>query len=119
VDDQPVLRRILSLGLSAAGFDVRLAASGPEAVAVYREHGRDIDLVLLDVRMPGLDGPQTLAALREIDPTVRCCFMSGQAATYGPDELRALGAVGVIPKPFNLAELGRALRDLARPGERG
>jgi DNA-binding NtrC family response regulator len=116
VDDEAGVRRIVALALTRAGFGVRVAASGGEAVEVYREHWRTIDLVLLDVLMPGgLDGPHTLAALQEINPAVRCCFMSGHTAHYPIHKLLALGALNVLFKPFaNLAELRQTLRELAQ-----
>jgi CheY-like chemotaxis protein len=69
--------------------------------------------VLLDVKMPEFDGPQTLAALREIDPGVRCVFMTGYAAAPLAEELLALGAEHVVEKPFHLRELAATLREVA------
>jgi CheY-like chemotaxis protein len=115
VDDERVLRTLLEHALRRQGFTVRLAAGGQEAAEAYRQHHDTIDIVLLDVHMPGLDGPATLAALRQIDPHVRCCFMSGD--TSGPVEatLLALGAARVFPKPFgDLAALTADLWRLAR-----
>jgi CheY-like chemotaxis protein len=69
---------------------------------------------LLDVKMPGLDGRQALAALREIDPGVRCVFMTGYAAGPLAEELLALGAEQVVEKPFlDLAALAGTLREVA------
>src|SRR5262245_11971981 len=76
VDDEALIRSMLNTGLAQYGFEVRLAASGREAIEIYSRDFSEIDLVLLDVRMPGLDGPQTLARLEAINPNVRCCFMS-------------------------------------------
>jgi CheY-like chemotaxis protein len=116
VDDEPGVRRTLALALERAGFGVRLAGGGLEAVAVYREHGQGIDLVLLDVLMPGMDGPATLAALQAINPAVRCCFMSGHTAHYPIHQLLALGALDLVFKPFaNLTELRETLRALVPP----
>ena len=116
VDDNSAVRRILALALPGAGFSVRLAADGQEAVGVYREHWRDIDLVLLDVLMPGMSGPRTLAALQEINPGVRCCFMSGQTGPYPVHKLLAMGARDLLCKPFtDLEALRLTLRQLARP----
>jgi CheY-like chemotaxis protein len=62
--------------------------------------GRTVDLVLLDVRMPELDGPQTLAALRKENPTLRCCLISGHSGTYTREQLLSLGAEHYFNKPF-------------------
>jgi CheY-like chemotaxis protein len=115
VDDEPAVRRILGMALARGGLGVRLAASGREAVEVYRDQWRAIDLVLLDVLMPGgLDGVDTLAALREINPGVRCCFMSGDTGCYPVHKLLAMGAVDVLFKPFaDLSGLRQTLWELA------
>jgi CheY-like chemotaxis protein len=68
--------------------------------------------VLLDVNMPGLDGPTALAWIRRIDPQVRCCFMTGFSAEHSAEELMALGAVRVFDKPFRLDEIIRTLAEL-------
>jgi CheY-like chemotaxis protein len=112
-DDHKQVRQMLHTALRAFGFCVTAAADGGEAVEVYRRARGGIGIALLDVQMPVLDGPQTLAALRQIDPLVRCCFMSGGNGRYAVDELLALGAVAFIPKPFDLDVLARMLRQAA------
>jgi CheY-like chemotaxis protein len=114
VDDEPLLLQMLGLALPCHGFAVHKAGGGRQALDLYRQHRESIRVVLLDVRMPGLDGPQTLAALREIDPGVRCVFMTGYAADSLADELLALGAEQVVEKPFrDLAALAATLREVA------
>jgi CheY-like chemotaxis protein len=121
VDDEEAVRTVLEIALRLSGLEVRLAASGEEAVELYRRDGGSIGVVLLDVRMPGLDGPQTLAALREIDPDLACCFMSGDAGRYSTEDLLAMGTAHFFAKPFVLADLVRVLREVAaraRPSRR-
>ncbi len=92
---------------------------GFEAVQLYRRHAQDISLVLLDVRMPGLDGPQTLALLRELNPHVCCCFMTGHSGVFTDRELLDRGAAAVLGKPFVLPTLSQTVRELlARPRSR-
>jgi CheY-like chemotaxis protein len=112
VDDEPVVRDLLELALRYRGFEVWVAAGGAEALRVYQRHRDDIALVLLDVRMPGLDGPQTLDALQQIDPAVRCCFMSGELGGYEASDLLNRGALLLFPKPFRLMEVAGMLRHL-------
>ena len=72
--------------------------------------------------MDGLDGPQTLAALRGLDPDLVCCFMSGDTGRYSAAGLLAMGAAHFFAKPFVLAEVVRVLREVAarvRPGSGG
>jgi len=112
VDDEEGVREVLDRGLQRYGFRVWLAASGPEALEVYRRHGAVIGAVLLDVRMPEMDGPQTLAALRRLDPAVPCCFMSGQTGAYTEEDLHAAGAAAFVRKPFQLADVAQVLHQL-------
>jgi len=108
-DDAPV-RHMLGQALPTLGFDAELAAGGAEALVIYRQ--KHIDLVLLDVRMPDMDGPATLQALRNIDADVICCFMSGYPGDYTITGLHSFGAAGFIEKPFTLADLGQLISQL-------
>ena len=114
VDDSAHVRDLLKAGLDRDGFQVWLAADGREALARYREHRHEIAVVLLDVRMPGLDGPATLDGLRAVAPDVPACFMSGDTGNYGTDELIRRGASCVVAKPFRLDLLAAVLRLLAQ-----
>jgi len=67
--------------------------------------------------MPNRDGPETLAALQELDPYVRFCFMSGDMGKYTEENLLELGAVAVFQKPLRLSELTRQLMEIAAPIE--
>ncbi len=119
-DDEHAIRDVLDCGLRESGFSVWLAANGQEALDLYRDHRAQIDVVLLDVSMPRLDGPRTLAALRELTPELPCCFMSGDLGDYTETELRARGARAVLWKPFLLPDVALVLRcvvDLSRPPE--
>jgi CheY-like chemotaxis protein len=114
VDDEHMLRIMVQLGLERNGFNVWLASRGQEAIRLYRKHRERIAVVLLDVCMPGLDGPQTLAALRELNPEIRACFMSGNTGAYEPEELRRRGAAYVIAKPFLLDDLANVLQQVTQ-----
>jgi DNA-binding NtrC family response regulator len=111
VDDEPLVLNMLGLVLQRQGMIARLARSGQEAVELYSRHRGDIGLVLLDVQMPQMSGPQVLQALRQLDPNVRCCFMSGEANS-SVDDLLALGALAFFRKPFSLTEVIGTLDEL-------
>jgi CheY-like chemotaxis protein len=113
VDDEPGVRDLVSLCLRDAGFTVWPCRSGAEAVATYRDHQAEIDVVLLDVQMRSPDGPQILADLQLLNPTVRCVFMSGSTGRYDPQDLLDMGACRVLQKPFSLAALVEAIRAAA------
>jgi len=103
----------LELALDRHGFQLLPAGSGAQAIRVYQKQADVIQMVLMDVRMHGLNGPETLVKLRAINPRVRCCFMSGDTALSQTDELLGGGAVHVFRKPFlSLADLASKLRDL-------
>ncbi len=112
-DDEADVRDVLHNKLRQEGFSVWLAADGQEALDLYRDHHETIDVVLLDVRMPGLDGLQTLVALQKITPQVRCCFMTGYLGSHTPEKLCDLGAATVFAKPFRLAQVAHVLGELA------
>lgn len=114
VDDEETLRVILSRELRKRGFDVYSTGSGAEAVETYCRTGVRIDLVLLDVHMPGMSGPDALSALRADDPDVRCCFMTADHRPMTRQALLARGALEVFGKPFeSLTGLCESLRRLA------
>lgn len=111
-DDEEAIRFLLTSVLLNRGFEVWQAANGRDAVEVYRSHRNDIDLVLLDVRMPEMDGPEALAAIQAINPEVRACFMSGDLGRWTMQELLAMGAYQVFSKPFAPVELANTLRHM-------
>jgi CheY-like chemotaxis protein len=112
VDDEPAIGALLNVALRRQGFDVLVAASGQEALDVYRQRHETVALILMDVRMPGLSGPETLDFLRQIKPDVRCCFMTGYSGEYAEKDLLERGATFIFAKPFILAELTRILWQL-------
>ena len=112
VDDDRLVLDSLGSPLRQCGFRVRVAASGEAALETCRQHGQEIRVVLLDVRMPGMDGPQTLAALRQLNPAIRCCFMTGYIEGYSREELLAFRADDFFLKPVSIAEVTQILRGL-------
>jgi CheY-like chemotaxis protein len=109
-EDEPVVRNLLGMLLQGQGFSVWSAGDGYEALDLYCRHRGAIRAVLLDVHMPRLDGPQTLRALRALDPELACCFITGTAGDGEEEQLRALGATAVLHKPCTPEELADALR---------
>jgi CheY-like chemotaxis protein len=112
VEDEGLVRFMLETGLRQQGFAVWLAANGLEAIEVFHRHRGDIDLVLLDVRMPGLDGPKTWTILERLNPSLRCCFMTGDLGRYTEEELLQLHAARVFRKPFKIDQLGATFHHL-------
>lgn len=102
VDDEPDIREVVDISLALnPDFELRACASGAEAVAAAAEWSPQ--LILLDVMMPGMDGPATLQQLRKNPHTsaIPVLFMTARAQTREVDHFIALGAQGVICKPFD------------------
>jgi DNA-binding response OmpR family regulator len=112
VDDDPIIRSLLATFLREEGLSVHVATGGLEALAMYDRQRGAIGLVLLDVRLPDMSGPEVLKGLRQRDPSVRCCFMSGDTGKFTPEELLELGAIGLIEKPFDFPALTAQVRKL-------
>jgi CheY-like chemotaxis protein len=116
VEDDPDLRLLLQLALeTVGGFALTLCESGEQALQIARS--RRPDLILLDVNLPGLDGPATLAALRADPATaaIPVVFMTGHCNAAEQASLQAQGALEVICKPFDpLALAGQVAAIWAR-----
>jgi PAS domain S-box-containing protein len=111
VDDEEVVRSFSTEALTRLGYQVTSCADGGEATRHYRSAWRETDLVILDVVMPTMGGKETFAALREINPAAKILLSSGYIMNSESDSLLASGASGFIQKPFQVAELSRAVAD--------
>ena len=114
VDDDDQALRALGTALRDQGFRVWLASHGHQAVELFRQNRTEIALVVLDALMRGMDGLDTLAAMRRISDSVRCCFTVGGPHAPADSVLLRQGAVRVFRKPFDAAEVADTLDQLAR-----
>jgi anti-sigma B factor antagonist len=112
VDDEPPVLSVLATRLRIEGYKVWLAGHGHQAIELYQRHREEIAVVLLDVLLPGLDGPHTLIALQKLCPTVGCCFMTGNPKPYMEEDLLQMGAIRVFRKPFAFIEILDTLNHL-------
>ncbi|MGZ3419933.1 MAG: response regulator [Polyangiales bacterium] len=100
VDDDPVVRNVVRRSLEQAGFTV-LAAAGPaEAVELAERHDGEIDVLLTDVLMPGMNGMQLARCVEQFRASISVVYMTGHAAM-----VRSLGSATVLPKPIDPHEL--------------
>ncbi len=112
VDDEPEVRELTREALELLGYSVKMAIKGEQALDIYRERGKAIDLVLLDLNMPGMGGHKCLQELLQIDPSVKVIIASGYSANgHGKDAL-ASGSKGFIGKPYQLKELAAMVREV-------
>jgi len=113
VEDDPDIRTIANLALSVVGgLTVEVCRSGAEALA--RAEDFRPDMVVLDVMMPDMDGPETLARLRLLPQTAAtpAVFMTAKVQSSEVSHYMSLGALGVISKPFDPMQLAQQLRAL-------
>ena len=111
VDDETVLLKVTRATLERlGGFTVAVANSGPEGLGTAAAFKPD--LILLDVMMPGMDGPATLQALRAEPATaaIPVVFITAKAQAREVNRFKSLGAAGVVTKPFETRELSGTLR---------
>ncbi len=114
VDDEASQRRISTALLTRLGYEVESVGSGLEALRLLKQ--TPIDLFLLDMMMPQMDGLRTFIEARRISPTLRAVIVSGYAATADVCEAQRLGAGPLVSKPFSVALLGKTIfEELHRP----
>lgn len=112
-EDEPLIQAVAKLALEkVGGFDVLICGSGVDALAKVKAFAPD--LILLDVVMPGMDGPTTLHRLRADADTaaIPVIFLTANVEAAEVDHYRALGAMDVIAKPFNPMTLATQVREV-------
>ncbi|MBN1106251.1 MAG: PAS domain S-box protein [Deltaproteobacteria bacterium] len=114
VDDEEMIIEVGRGMLEKLGYQVVVANSGMEAVRLYRKNGVGIDLVILDVVMPGMGGGETYEQLRRINPAVRVLLSSGYSLDGHAKDLLDRGCHGFIQKPFNLQCLSEEVQRIMR-----
>lgn len=116
IDDEPDIREIVEMLLTDDGWTVLQAASGAAGLALARQ--AQPDAILLDVMMPVLDGPATLAQLQAHPATARIpvIFLTAKAQCSEIERLRSLGAAGVLIKPFDPMQLPAQIAQLLAQG---
>jgi CheY-like chemotaxis protein len=114
VDDEKMILEVSKAMLESMGYRVYAAGSGQEAVAVYMEKQKEIDLVILDMIMPGIgiSGGETFDRLREINPGIKVLLSSGYSIHGKAQTIIDRGCNGFIQKPFSLEKLSRKIREM-------
>lgn len=112
VDDEPMIREVTREMLAGLGYDVLTAESGPEALEVFGARGPEIDVVILDMIMPGMGGGEVNQALQAMRPGVRVLLSSGYSLEGQASEILEKGVLGFLQKPFRLDELSRKIREV-------
>ncbi|MCF8061009.1 MAG: PAS domain S-box protein [Deltaproteobacteria bacterium] len=115
VDDEDMVLEVGTEMLSRLGYQTISARSGAEAVALFEQERDRIDLVILDLVMPGLGGGEVYDRLQEIDSEVRVLISSGYSVDGQAQAVLDRGGSGFIQKPFDLQSLSRKVRDIVSP----
>lgn len=115
VDDETMVREFARRLLESEGHTVLEAASGQDALRTLRERSEEIDGVLLDLSMPGMDGNDLLSALRSFAPTLPVIVHSGYPADSTAESLSRFKVAGVLQKPYRAARLSEMVRNVFEP----
>lgn len=109
VDDEPVVQETARMMLEKLGYTTRKAVNGQQALEVYQQHRAQIDLVLLDMVMPVMDGTECFYKLKELDPDVKVVISSGYTRDADLSGLMEDGLLDFIRKPYSIEQLSRAI----------
>jgi two-component system, cell cycle sensor histidine kinase and response regulator CckA len=113
VDDEQTIVDVMEKALLLTGYKVLVARGGEEAIEVFRKNRDRIDLVILDMIMPGMGGGKVFDSLRAIDPGVKVILSSGYSIDGEASQIMARGCNGFIQKPFGIKELSQKIREIA------
>jgi PAS domain S-box-containing protein len=112
VDDEPAMQELGKELLEDEGYAVLIAANGPEAVEIYRNRYTEIDLVILDLIMPGMDGGQVYLAMKAINPSIKAFFCTGYVSDQVISNLLVEEKLRAISKPFRPDQFLNTVREV-------
>jgi len=112
VDDEDMIWEILIENLQELGYTVILAEHGEDAVEIYRENPGFIDVVILDMVMPKMNGREAFHELKKIDENVKILLSSGYMAEGEAGDLLENGAKGFLRKPYKMIDLAKKMREI-------
>lgn len=110
IEDEPMLLDLLDNYLRSLGYRVITATNGMEGIQLFREHHKVLNMVILDMGLPKMDGAQVFQALKELDPDVRVVVTSGYIAPELSHKLMHSGVRSIIKKPYDISDLMEELR---------
>jgi two-component system cell cycle sensor histidine kinase/response regulator CckA len=109
VDDEKIIRDLLSRILDKLGYNVIIAEDGRQAMDIFKKRNADIDLVIIDLLMPEMNGRETTAGLKAINPDVAILLSSGQAETATTTTGGEAAVDGFLSKPYRVSQLAEAI----------
>lgn len=112
VDDEPHVRATIELILLELGYKVVLAQSGFQAIEMYKNKGKDIDLIIMDMNMPKMSGHEAIKKLRQLDLNIPIVISTGFSKYGSPEIIKELDIAATIYKPYSMAELSSVLSNI-------
>ena len=105
IDDERPVREAITDILDIENIPVITAESGESGIQIYQDHQSDIELVILDLSMPGLSGAETLQKLQVINPNIKVILSSGYSDTDISDFITEQNNIGFLAKPYKIDSL--------------
>ena len=112
IDDEPMVIDVCELMLKELGYEVLKAYSGPEAIEIYEANRNQIDLIISDFNMPGMNGQEVVAKLRAIDQRAKVLLSSGGVSVPHEEDDIAKGFNGFLQKPYSLDTLSNKISEI-------
>ena len=112
IDDEDLIIDVSKQMMEKIGYTVFVASSGTEALERYQDHRNEIDLVILDIRLPDMGGKEVYQKLKEFNSDIKVLLSSGYSIDGQVTEILNLGCDGFIQKPFNLKRLSLKIREV-------
>ncbi len=112
VDDEPAVLTVSRAMIESLGYTVYAVSTGEEAISLYGEKKDSIDLIILDMIMPGLSGSGTFDRIREMNPGAKVILSSGYSLNEQARSIMEKGCRGFVQKPFTIADISRKLREV-------
>ena len=112
VDDEEIVLSLICDTLEDEGYDIKTASNGEDALKIIEQD--NFDLIISDIRMPGIDGIELIKKTREIQPEIGVIFMTGYANLNSAKNAIKQGAFDYIMKPFEISEIRKAVKDAIR-----
>lgn len=111
VEDENFVREVTAEILQTAGYEVVKARSAAEAMREFRQHKGEVELLVVDVVLPGKSGREMVKELMQYDPTLKTIFISGYPENTGDREGNFLSKSNYLPKPFSVVSLMQKIRE--------
>jgi PAS domain S-box-containing protein len=112
VDDEPDVLDVSKEILESLGYSLYAVKNGEEAITIYKQKKDEIDLIVLDMIMPGLSGSETFDGIRGVNPSAKIILSSGYSLSSQAQQIMDKGCHGFIQKPFNMADISLKIREV-------